>query len=53
MHQPPMLCRHREKDLLEGIRIIVDKCQHTTETVDKMIQKATVNVRFYAVDEEG
>ena len=48
-----MLGSHREQDLLERIRVIVDEGQHATKPIDKVVEEAAIDVRFDAVDEEG
>jgi hypothetical protein len=53
MHQTAVLGCHREENLLERIRVIINECQHATEAVYKVIQEASVDVGFDAVDEEG
>jgi hypothetical protein len=53
MHQAAVLSCHREENLLERIRVIIDECQHATETVYEVVQEASVDVGFDAVDEEG
>ncbi len=52
MHQPPMLCGHGQEDLLERIRIIVDKGQDATEAVNEMVEEATVDFGFDSIDED-
>lgn len=48
-----MLGGHGEEDLFEGVGVIVDEGQHTTEAKDEMVEKATVDFGFDAIDEEG
>ena len=52
VHQPAMLRGHRQQDLLERVRIIVDERQHATESVYEMVEEATVDFRFDAIDED-
>lgn len=48
-----MLGSHREQDLLERIRVIVDEGQHATKPIHKVVEEAAIDIRFDAVDEEG
>ena len=53
MHQPSMLRGHRQKDLLERIRVIVDEGQHPAESVNEVIEETAIDFGFDAIDEEG
>jgi hypothetical protein len=48
-----MLRGHRQEDLLEGIRVIVDEGQDPAESVDEVIEETAIDVGFDAIDEEG
>jgi hypothetical protein len=48
-----MLRGHRQKDLLEGIRVIVDEGQNPAESVDEVIEETTIDLGFDAINEEG
>jgi hypothetical protein len=48
-----MLRGHRQKDLFEGIRVIVDQGQDPAESVDEVIEETAIDLGFDAIDEEG
>lgn len=48
-----MLRGHRQKDLLEGVRVIIDEGQDPAESVDEVIEETAINLGFDAIDEEG
>lgn len=48
-----MLRSHRQKDLFEGIRVIVDERQDPAESVNEVVEETAVDLSFDAIDEEG
>lgn len=53
MHQSPVLSCHRQQDLLERIRVVVDEGQDPTKPIHKVVEEATINLGFDAIDKEG
>ena len=45
-----MLSSHREENLFERVRVIIDKSQDTTEAVYKMMQELPVDIKFNAIN---
>lgn len=53
MHQTPVLRCHRQQNLLERVRVIVDQGEHAAESVDEVVEEPAIDVGLDAVDEEG
>lgn len=53
VHETAMLGGHGEKDFFEGIRVIVDEGKDATEAVDEVVEEATVDIGFDAIDQDG
>lgn len=52
VHQTSVLSGHREQYLLERVGVIVDQGQDATKAIDEMIEEASVNLGFDAVDKQ-
>lgn len=48
-----MLSCHRQQDLFERIRVIVNEGQDPTKPIHKVVEEATINLGLDAIDEEG
>lgn len=47
-----MLGGHGEENLFERVGVIVDEGQNATEAVDEVVQEATVDFGFDAIDQD-